>query len=188
MATRRRTKATNYQTYGSMAYAPAYAGSAVRAPGKQEGLYHPPAPKVRKKVRQNVLTRTRVQVREAGKVSPFAVVGFMAVALFAAMVVMSYAQHTALSDEVVSLRSEISALETERADLAAEYERIFDLASIQAAVGDAMVRPATDQVVYIDLSEPDSVVLYGQDDSAEGVEGFFTSMEEIFHNLIEYFN
>ena len=38
MASRRRTTSTAYNTYGSMAYAPAYDGSAVRPPRREEEL------------------------------------------------------------------------------------------------------------------------------------------------------
>ena len=69
MATRRRNQTLTYRTYGSVAYAPAYDGSAVRAPGQEQVLQ--PKPKQRRRV--ETLTRTQVQVREAGMVSPFAV-------------------------------------------------------------------------------------------------------------------
>jgi hypothetical protein len=81
MATSRRNQNYTYRTYGSVAYAPAYDGSAVRAPGREQVLQ--PKPKQKRKVK--VLTRTQVQVREAGLVSPFAVVGFALVGVFAAL-------------------------------------------------------------------------------------------------------
>ena len=87
MASRRRNR-PSYDTYGSVAYAPAYDGSAVRAPGREDTLR--PKPKVRPRERERTLTRTRVQVREAGEVSPFAVIGFLAVGIFAALVLWSY--------------------------------------------------------------------------------------------------
>ena len=73
MASRRRSNRASYRTYGNVAYAPAYDGSAVRVPKREE---LPPQPKVRPKERKRALTRTRVQVREAGEVSLFAVIGF----------------------------------------------------------------------------------------------------------------
>lgn len=38
MATRRRSQLSSYRTYGSVAYAPAYDGTAVRAPRREEVL------------------------------------------------------------------------------------------------------------------------------------------------------
>ena len=81
MAANRRVQRTNtYRTPGSVAYAPTYDRNAVRAPGREQVAQ--PKPRVRPK--EKALTRTRVQVREAGQVSPFAVVGFLLVGVFAA--------------------------------------------------------------------------------------------------------
>ena len=33
-----------------------------------------------------------------------------------------------------------------------------------------MVRPTEEQIVYLDLSEPDSVVLYGEEETASGIQ------------------
>ena len=60
MAARRRST-TVYNTYGSVAYAPAYDGSAVRAPRREEELQRRPQPKTREHVRRKQLTRTQVQ-------------------------------------------------------------------------------------------------------------------------------
>ena len=78
MATRRHSQLSSYRTYGSVAYAPAYDGTAVRAPRREEVL----RPKPRVRPRERVLTRTQVQVREAGQASVFAVIGFLAVGVF----------------------------------------------------------------------------------------------------------
>ena len=85
MATRRRSQLSSYRTYGSVAYAPAYDGTAVRAPRREEVL----RPKPRVRPRERVLTRTQVQVREAGQASVFAVIGFLAVGVFAALLLLS---------------------------------------------------------------------------------------------------
>ena len=176
MATRRRSQLSSYRTYGSVAYAPAYDGTAVRAPRREEVL----RPKPRVRPRERVLTRTQVQVREAGQASVFAVIGFLAVGVFAALLLLSYTQYAVLTDQVVTLQ-------TENATLSAEYEKVFDMERIQAAVGDTMIRPTGDQVEYIDLSEPDSVVVYGQEDAKTGIPGLLAGLEEIISSLIEYF-
>ena len=85
MASRRRR--TSYDTYGNVAYAPVYEGNAVRVPRREETLQ--PKPRVRPREQERTLTRTRVQVREAGEVSPFAVIGFLAVGIFAALLLWS---------------------------------------------------------------------------------------------------
>lgn len=179
----RRNQNSSYRTYGSVAYAPAYDGNTVRAPG-QEQVYQP-KPKVRRK--EQTLTRTQVQVREAGAVSPFAVVGFLLVGVFAALLLLSYTQYTALADQVVSLRRELSALQTENATLSAEYERVFDLAAIEEMVGETMVRPSANQIEYIDLSEPDSVELYTEGGGTPGVLGVLSGIGDVISDVIEYF-
>jgi len=186
MARRRNT--TAYTTYGSVAYAPAYDGSAVRAPKREEELHRQPQPRTRthQRVRQQELTRTQVQVREAGQVAPFAVVGFLAVAVFAVLLVASYVQLTVLNGETVALRSELTALQTENATLSAQYEKVFDMATIEAAVGDTMVRPTNNQVIYIDLSEPDTVVLY-EGETAGGIMGALSEAGRVLGGIIEYF-
>ena len=185
MATRRRNT-TRYATYGSDAYSAMYDGSAVRVPRREEELQPSPRPRQRERVHHQNLTRTQVQVREAGQVAPFAVVGFLAVAVLAALLLFSYAQSTVLNAEVVTLRSELSALKTEHATLNAQYERVFDMEKIEQAVGDTMIRPTKDQAVYIDLSEPDTVVVFGGDTQG-GLLAMLESMGQALSELIEYF-
>ena len=186
MASRRRST-TGYDTYGSVAYAPVYDGSAVRVPRREEELQRPPQPRTRERTRRRALTRTQVQVREAGQVAPFAVVGFLAVAVFTALLLMSYVQYTQLSDEMVSLRSQMDTLQSENATLSAQYEKVFDMATIQEAVGDTMVRPDQDQVVYIDLSEPDTVTVYENESAGSALGSLLNELVQAVSGIIEYF-
>lgn len=185
MASRHRTNTASYHTYGSVAYAPAYEGGALRNPKGERDLQ--PKPKVRTHSRERRLTRAKVQVRQAGEISPFAVVGFLAVGVFAALVIFSYAQFTVANNQVVELRNELQDLQAQNVTLSAEYERVFDMERIQAAVGDTMVRPTNDQVVYLDLSQPDNVVLSQEQERSTGVRGALEGLENIFQDLIEYF-
>ena len=186
MATNRRRNTNAYRTYGSVAYAPAYDGSAVRAPRREEELQRSPAPYPRRREQVRRQERPKVQIRQAGAVAPFAVIGFLAVALFAAMLVTSYAQLTVANDEMVALRNELAALKSDNAALAAQYEKVFDLSTIQAAVGDTMVRPTADQVVYIDLSEPDTVTIY-EDTAPSPLLSLLGGVGDLFGGVIEYF-
>lgn len=186
MAARRRNT-TVYNTYGSAAYAPAYDGGAVRIPRREEELQRRPQPKQRERVRRQELTRAQVQVREAGQVAPFAVVGFLAVAVLAALLLLSYVQFTVLNGEMVSLHGQMSSLQKENTTLSAQYEKVFDISTIQAAVGDKMVRPTNDQVVYIDLSEPDTVVIYGQEEAEGGILGAVKGAGKVLSEIFEYF-
>ena len=63
---------------------------------------------------------------------------------------------------------------------------MFDLATIQAAVGDTMVRPTSEQVVYIDLSAPDTVTVF-QGEGASGLKSILQGVGDILDGIIEYF-
>lgn len=186
MAANRRRSTTAYRTYGSVAYAPTYDGSAVRAPRREEELQRAPAPYPRRREQVRKQERPKVQVRQAGAVAPLSVVGFLFVAFLAAMLVTSYTRLTMANDEMVNLRGELSALKNDYAALTAQYEKVFDLAAIQEVVGDTMVRPTNEQVVYIDLSEPDTVTVY-QDTTLSPLLSLLGGVGDLFGGVIEYF-
>ena len=184
MASRRRSsKQIPYRTYGNVAYAPAYEGNA--SPHKKEKTA--PRPKQRPLIRGKTFARTHVQVREAGEVSVFAVMGFLAVGVLAALLMFSFSQQTVLNRELNDLRKELSILESDNATLSAQYEKVFDLERIQQAVGDQMERPTTDQIVYIDLSEPDNVILYGEERTG-GIAGALQGFQDVLSSIAAYFH
>ena len=153
-----------YSSYGNVAYDPAYDAGAVRAP--RDGRVVQP----RVLPRERAVARPKVNLRPAGQVSLFAVAGFLAVAVFAAMVLMSYVQLNVLSDQVVDMRAQYADLKDEEARLLAQYELAFDLKSIETAVtaDGRMVKPQSSQIHYMDLSGSDSVVVYEQETGALG--------------------
>ena len=154
---------------------------------REEELQRAPAPYPKRRQQVRKQERARVQVRQAGTVAPFAVVGFLAVAVFAVMLITSYTQLTVANDEMVSLRRELSSLQSENAKLSAQYEKVFDLATIQAVVGDTMVRPTNEQVVYIDLSAPDTVTVYQSGGGDSLLQRIVDGVGDIFGSIIEYF-
>ena len=172
-AVKRRSRYTNY----SRVPYDAYDGSAARQLQREEVLR--PRPMVRP--RERAVVRPRVRVREAGLVSPFAVVGFLAVGVFAVLLLFSYVQLTTISQQVVELRSEMTALQSEEAKLRTAYELSYDLSS------GAMVRPQNGQVVYVDLSEPDTVTFFNQDEAVAGLDGMFESVKSIASEIVAYF-
>ena len=185
MANYRRRNTTAYSTHGSVAYAPVYEGNTARVPRREEELQRVPQPKRRQQIQQH--ERARVEVRQAGHVAPFAVVGFLAVAVFAVMLVTSYVRLTVANDEMVSLRKELDNLQSQNSILTAQYEKVFDLATIQAAVGDTMVRPTNDQVVYIDLSAPDTVTVYQEEQGNAGLQSMIDGAMDVLSGIVEYF-
>lgn len=168
MATRQRT----YQTYGSVAYQNMYDGSAVRAPQRQESPIQPrPQERPRVQPRERVRERPRVEVRQAGAVAPFAVIGFMVVALCAALLVISYAQLAIINDRTVQYKNELAELKTAETVLLAQYELAYDLAAIeqQLTSDGSMVKLQPNQITYLDISAPDNIVIF--DNTTYGIDG-----------------
>lgn len=178
---RRNSRYTNYDTVPYEAYD----GSAVRRLEQEEVLR--PRPVVRP--RERAVVRPRVRVREAGAVSPFAVAGFLAVGVFAVLLLFSYVQLMTISQQVVDLNSEMTSLQSEEARLRAEYELAYDLDAIGQSLQESgdMVEPQNGQVVYVDLSEPDAVKLFRQEEDAGGVEGALRSAQSIAREIVTYF-
>lgn len=172
----------SYDPYRNISYA--YEGSAARVLEQEEVLRPRPQPRVRPRSAQ--LTRPKVEVRPAGKVSLFAVTGFAAVAVLAVMILMSVVQLTSLSDQVVAMESQMSQLKREETTLLARYEMAYDLGAIESAVTaeGTMSRPQQGQIIYVDLTEPDSVVLYRQEETSGG---FWNQVEEWIGNILAYF-
>ena len=179
-----RQRMTTYRTNGSAAYAPVYEGNVVRNPRRQEEQYSVPkrAPKRRP------VERPQVEVRQAGHVAPFGVVGFLAVGVFAVLLLLSYLQLHMVSDSVVALRGQLSDLQAQHASLSAQYEQVFDMEHLEAAVSATMIRPTADQITYIDMSQPDSVVLHAGASPVAGAAGAIRGVQEIVSTIVEYFS
>ena len=164
----------------------AYDGSAARRLEREEVLQ--PRPLVRP--RERAAVRPKVRVREAGRVSVFAITGFLAIGVCSVLLLLGYVQLSLISDQVVSLRSELTELETQEAELRVQYELAYDLGTIEAAVTGSgqMAKPQVDQIYYVDLAEPDSVVRFDQDAPATGLSGLLESAGEIFSQIAAYFS
>ncbi len=148
------TKRHDYRVYGNVAYDPAYAPER-EGEERVEPLIRP---------RERVVGRERVRVRAAGYVAPTAVIGFLAVAALAVLILMSYVQLTDSANQIVRLRREADALATEHTDLMTQYELAFDLKTVeeQMTATGKMVQPGAGQIVSLNLSEPDSAKLYDE--------------------------
>ena len=179
-----RQRMTTYRTNGSVAYAPVYEGNVVRSPRRQEEQRSVP----KRPPKHRAVERPRVEVRQAGHVAPFGVVGFLAVGVFAVLLLLSYLQLHMVSDSVVSLRNQLGELQAQNASLSAQYEQVFDMEHLEAAVGATMIRPTADQITYIDMSQPDSVVLHAGASPMAGAVGAVHGAQEVFSSLVEYFS
>ena len=179
MANNRRTR-RQYHTYGSVAYQSDYDGSAVRAPRREELQRSQPQVQPRRRV----VERPRIEVREAGAFSPFAIVGFAVVAICTALLLIANAQLAVINDQTVELRSQLATLQTEQNSLLAQYELSYDLDAIETQLTSdgSMVKLQPSQVTYLDVSEPDSVVFY--ESQGQGVEGLLSAIKGFFYELL----
>lgn len=160
-----------------------YDGSAVRR------LEREPAAQPRVRPRERAVARPRVKVREAGKVAPFAVAGFAAVAVFAVLLLMSYIQLAQISNDVVSLKSEMTTLQSDEAQLRAEYALAYDLSDIEQKMtaDGSMSHPQDSQICYVDLSEPDSIEFPTGEAPVKGLGGLVKSVRDLVGEIVEYF-
>ena len=178
-------KRTRRYAYGTAPGSNAYEGSAVRR--LERASVAQPRPQVRP--RERAVARPRVRVREAGRVSVFAVTGFLAVAVCTVLLMWSYVELTQISSQVVEIKSEITSLQSEEARLRAQYELAYDLSDIEQTMtaDGSMVRPGERQICYVDLSSPDSVELFDNETTVSGLLGLVASVKEIFGEVVEYF-
>lgn len=180
MAERRRT--TRYETYGNVAYQPARergaAGEPLRRPAQ-------PAPRPRVQPREKTVVRPSVEVRSQEAVSPFAIVGFAAVALCVVLLLMTYVRMAVVNAETVELRAQLRTLQTEEKSLLTEYELAYDLTAIEQQLisSGRMVRADSKQIVYLDLSDEDNVTYY--DGAGGGVSGWVERVERAVAGLME---
>lgn len=175
MAEERRRR-QSYQTYGSLAYQERYDGNTVRVPRRQEEERRVPQQRPRVQPRKRVHERPQVEVRQPGAIAPAAIFGFLAVAIVAVMLVVSYAQLAVVHDQTVQLQNELNDLKTTESILLAQYELAYDLAAIEAQLtsNGSMIKLQSDQITYLDISQPDSIIIYVDDG-----QGFRSIVERI---------
>ncbi len=188
MAEQRRNR--RYRTSGNVAYQPEVEQEPLREPARRERIHgntvRRPEPARRPSIqpRRRPAQRPDVQVRTQTAVAPFAVVGVFAVLACTLLLVVSIAQLAEANYDMVSLRGELTDLQDEGRVLQAKYELIFDLEAIekQLLADGTMVRGRAGQTVYLDLSEPDSVVYY--DGAGKGLSALLQRAEEYLANLL----
>ena len=193
---RRRTAGPTGSTFGNVAYSLDYYGDVAAAPAPR---YAPPqprteprevpkrAPQVKPRVHER--SRVRVRVREQQAVAPFAILGFLAAAAIAVVLLMGYIQLNSVYAETVQLRSQLTELETAGVNMEARYAETFDIQTLEQAVAadGTLSYPTSEQSVYIDLSEPDNAVVYDNTEGTGGITGFFQAVGELIAAAVEYF-
>lgn len=131
--------------------------------------------------------RRQTAARAAVRPSPVLLLGTVLVVGMVIALMLCYVKLTGISDNVSSIKREISALEEEHIALLTEYERTFDLAAVKAAAEAAgMSKPSSGQIQYIDLSGADSVEVYAAGGAA-ALNGFTEKAESLWAYVLEYF-
>jgi hypothetical protein len=195
---RRRTPRTSGSSFGNSSYRLDYYGDVAVAPAPS---YAPPQRKTRTapqpvppsaptvKPRIHERTRVKARVREQQAVAPFAIVGFLVAAVVAVALLLGYAKLNGVYAQTVQLRNQLTQLQSEAGDLEARYAEVFDMDTLERAVAadGTLSKPTTNQSVYIDLSEPDSVVVYGDDAESTGISGFFRAVGDLLSSAVEFF-
>ena len=171
-------------TYGSLAYdldALAREKQLDEAGKLPQKKVRPAQPEVQPVQRRQSAARAAVRPSPVLLLGPVLVVGLV-IALM-----LCYVKLTGISDNVSSIKREISALEEEHVALLTAYERTFDLASVKAAAEAAgMSKPSSGQIQYIDLSGADSVEVYAAGGAA-ALNGFTEKAESLWAYVLEYF-
>lgn len=145
-------------------------------------------PKETAKAAPKVHAAPQVQVRERQYVSALAVLAAAAIAGLAVLVLLHYVQLTLLSADTVRLRNELEALETENVVLTAQYEQLFDMASVkEAAAAAGMRKPSASQICHLDLSGGDSAVVY-QKAEPSLLSRLLSSLHGGVYAVVEYFD
>lgn len=131
--------------------------------------------------------RRQSAARAALRPSPVLLLGTVLVVGMVIALMLCYVKLTGISDNVSSIKREISALEEEHVALLTAYERTFDLATVKAAAEAAgMSKPSSGQIQYIDLSGADSVEVYAAGGAA-ALNGFTEKAESLWAYVLEYF-
>ena len=131
--------------------------------------------------------RRQSAARAAVRPSPVLLLGTVLVVGMVIALMLCYVKLTGISDNVSSIKREISALEEEHVALLTAYERTFDLATVKAAAEAAgMSKPNSGQIQYIDLSGADSVEVYAAGGAA-ALNGFTEKAESLWAYVLEYF-
>jgi len=131
--------------------------------------------------------RRQTAARAAVRPSPVLLLGTVLVVGMVIALMLCYVKLTGISDNVSSIKREISALEDEHVALLTAYERTFDLAAVKAAAEAAgMSKPSSGQIQYIDLSGADSVEVYAAGGAA-ALNGFTEKAESLWAYVLEYF-
>lgn len=140
------------------------------------------------KEKPKVHAAPKILVRERQYVSKLAVLSVAMIMGLAMLVLMNYVQLTILSAQTVELQEQLAELETENVHLTAQYQQMFDMASVkEAAEAAGMGKPSGTQMGHLDLTEGDSAVAY-QQKKPNLLSRMLSSLHGGVYAVVEYFD
>ncbi|NLU24765.1 MAG: hypothetical protein GXW99_08720 [Clostridiales bacterium] len=146
------------------------------------------AGKIREEERQvQPVRRSRPAAQPALRLSPMLVMGVVMLAAMVIVLLMGCVKLTKISSSVVEMKSQLGDLQEAHVALLTKYETTFDLTTVkEAAEAAGMKKPSSGQISYIDLSGPDTAVVYeAGGESAAGK--LFSSIGRGLSSVVEYF-
>lgn len=121
-------------------------------------------------------------------ISPFALVGMLAVVVLLAMVVYGYVQFYEATNRAGELRTELSSLQEETGKLRSAYESRINLAQIEKRAKElGMSQPSVKQSVYLNVAGADHTEVLRVDErgflekAIDAISGSFEGILEYFH-------
>ena len=177
----------NGPVYGNLAYD---LDALVRERALEEAGRMPEQPRPERRREQEVVQRPRTQTAAQPKaqVSPLVVGGIAVLAAMVVVLLMGYVQLTQISGNVAEMKSEMDRLNTEHVALLTEYEQTFELATVkEVAEAAGMSKPSAGQIEYVELSGPDTAVIYAAGEDGALTKAFASAKEGILA-LVEYFS
>ena len=101
---------------------------------------------------------------------------------------MGYVKLTQISGNISDMKQEMNRLNTEHVGLLTEYEQTFELATVkEVAEAAGMSKPSAGQIEYVELSGPDTAVIYAAGEDGALTKAFASAKEGILA-LVEYFS
>ncbi len=186
--------------YGSVAYN--YGSTAIPIPEREEPLPKrrpEPAPRTepseleRERARERVRERERARAGEQTAERPhtfsipvLGILGGLAVAVLAVLVLLSYVELTRLSTEQARLQQEMDRLNEQGNKLMIAYESTFNMSEIEHyAVNVLGMTKLTDEdTTLFRVNTDDRAEILNADDAEPG---FFDRVADFFTSLAEYF-
>ncbi|MDL2288630.1 hypothetical protein LJC32_04540 [Oscillospiraceae bacterium OttesenSCG-928-F05] len=151
-----------------------------------------PIPSLEEQATARKEAKTRAKAAAAAKaqpvrISPFAVLSYLAVTVLLVWIVFSYMSLNELSVETANLKRELTALQEEAVTLSVQYDQRMDLRAVEVRAAQlGMVRPASDQVIYMDLSQPDYAIM--RSESTDGASDFLGGLRGIAAAVVSFFS